>query len=559
MISHLRITNYALIRDIELSPQQGFNIITGETGAGKSIILGALGLLRGNRADAKAMGNPGLKSVVEADFSLTEDTRRQLKPLLESADIDDAGDQCIIRREILPSGRSRAFVNDTPVKLTDLGPIADRLVDIHSQHKNLLLADSDFQLRVIDSIARNSESIATYRKIYEEYRALIHEYSDTRQEIERTRADADYIKYQLDELTNLNPVEGEDVELQERRRSLAASETEARALSQAGEILAWGDVNVSDLLDRALEALQEGAAESRQLNDLAERLNSAMTEVNDIADTITAAAAKVGDSPAMIEEIDSRLQRLNTLMTRHKASSAGKLIEIRNSLARRLTALTDADATLADMEHRARALKRRALEAAAVITEGRKRAATLLVEKLLEKARPLGLSNLTAEIAVTTGRLNPNGVDTVDFRFSFNKNQPLQSIGATASGGEISRVMLALKSILAGSVNLPTIIFDEIDTGVSGDVAARMGDMMASLARDMQVITITHLPAVAAYGKAHFKVFKRDGDDSTETYITPLDHEERRHELAAMLSGKSNDEAALAAADSMLNHTKNDI
>lgn len=557
MISNLRIANYALIRELELSPGKGLNIITGETGAGKSIILGALGLLRGNRADAHVVGNPAEKSVVEAEFTLSEATRAALAPLFEAADVDDAGSQCIIRREILPSGRSRAFVNDTPVLLSALGPIADKLVDIHSQHKNLLLADAAFQLRVLDSLADNSGPLEQYRTIHAEYRTLIKEYVDTRQEIERTRADADYIKYQLDELTSLNPIAGEDSELMSRRESLAATEAMAKALSEAGECLSWGPTPVSDMLDNALSALQNGVREAPQLAELADRLAAAKAEIDDIAEAVTAASSAVGDSPAVIEEIDRRLDRLNTMMARHKASSAGRLVEIRNVLARRLMALADADTTLGDLEKRARALKKRALEAAAVLTGRRREAAARLTDMLLEKARPLGLSNLAVDIRLTTGRLNPDGVDTVDFLFAFNKNQEPQSIGSTASGGEISRVMLALKTILAGSVNLPTIIFDEIDTGVSGDVAARMGDMMHSIGESMQVITITHLPAVAVRGDRHYKVFKKDSEKSTETSVVMLGRDERRREIATMLGGRGDDPAALAAADSMLESANN--
>lgn len=523
MISNLRITNYALIRDIQLSPAPGFNIITGETGAGKSIILGALGLLRGHRADPRAVGNPAEKSVVEAEFELSPGTRAAIAPLLEKAYIEDAGTHCIIRREILPSGRSRAFVNDTPVLLSDLGPITDHLIDIHSQHKNLLLADAAFQLRVLDTVAENAVPLETYREVHAQYRKAIKEYVDTREEIERTRADADYLKYQLDELTSFNPVAGEDVDLLARRDSLAATESMATALSQAGECILWGDVNACELLDRALAALQQAAHDAPQMAEMAARLESAKAEIDDIAESVSAAASSIGDSPAALEEIDRRLDRLTTLMTRHKVTTAAELVGVREDLKRRLTALADADAMLADLEKHARALKRRALEAAAVLSERRLKAADELRDKLLVLARPLGLANLAIEISITSGRLNPDGVDTVDFLFAFNKNQALQSIGNTASGGEISRVMLALKTILAGSLNLPTIIFDEIDTGVSGDVAARIGDMMARIAKSMQVITITHLPAVASRGEEHFKVYKRDTDDATTTYISKLE------------------------------------
>lgn len=554
MITHLRISNYALIERLELSPESGLNIITGETGAGKSIMLGALGLLRGNRVDPRVVTNPGEKSVVEAEFALSPQTRESLIQLLAEADIDDAGDRCILRREILPSGRSRAFINDTPAVLTTLAAVADRLIDIHSQHKNLLLGDSGFQLRVIDSIADNAEPLRRYAAAYADYKRVLREFVNTRDEIERTRADADFIRYQLDELRRLNPVEGEDEELTARRDELAAGEAIATALATAGNALSWGKVTAVELIESAVDALHDGADHSEELASLAERLEAAKAEIDSVADSISSAAASVGDSPAQLEEIDRRLSRLNTLMVRHKASSAGQLAEIRDSLERRLSDLDDADITLADLEKKARKLKRTALEVATEISERRKVAATRLAEQLAETARPLGLANIVVEISVTTGKLNPDGIDTVDFLLAFNKNQAPQPIGNAASGGEISRVMLALKSILANSLNLPTIIFDEIDTGVSGDVAARMGSMMRSLSEHMQVITITHLPAVAARGNSHYKVFKRDTETASRTFITQLDDAARRSEIAAMLSGDAADPAALAAADAMLTH-----
>lgn len=552
MITHLRITNYALIRDISLDPAAGFNIITGETGAGKSIILGALGLLRGSRADMRAVKDPSEKSVIEAEFSLDSNTRDVLAPIFKEADIDDGGATCIMRREILPSGRSRAFVNDTPVNLTVLGHIADRLVDIHSQHKNLLLADAAFQLRVLDSLADNAALLDEYHRTYADYRAALHRFSATRTAIDRTRADADYIRYQLDEINSLNPLAGEDLELQRRRDSLASTEAVASALADAGECLGWGEPAATELLDRALTALQSIAHTSDELSALTERLENARAEVEDIAAAVSGIASAVGDSPAMLEEVDRRLDRLSAMMARHKAASADKLIEVRNSLARRLNALADADNILGELEKEARRLKKQALGIAAALSERRTAAARRLSDDLRAKASPLGLDNLAVDISVTTGKLNADGTDTVDFLFAFNKNQQPQSIGSTASGGEISRVMLALKSILAGKVNLPTIIFDEIDTGVSGDVASRMGAMMAEIARDMQVITITHLPAVAVKGSRHFKVYKRDSELTTETFITELDADGRRHEIAAMLGAGADDPAALAAADSML-------
>lgn len=554
MITYLHIVNYALIRDLTLEPGPRFNIITGETGAGKSIILGALGLLRGNRADMQAVRNQAEKSIVEAHFALDEPTRRTLKPILERADAYTEGDDatCILRREILPSGRSRAFINDTPVNLGALAEVSDRLIDIHSQHKNLLLSDAGFQLRVLDSLADNQALLADYRERYTEFRAALKEYTDARTTIERTRADADYLKYQLDELDNLAPAAGEDEDLRAQRDRLSANEATARALTTAADALSWGECSALVSVDRALEALQDIEGVAADIDSLAERLVSVKAELSDIADTVAAAAGETGDAPAMIEQIDSRLSRLDIMTARHKVASSAALVEIRDSLARRLEDLGDADNILGELEKAARARKRAAMQTAETLSQRRRAAAADLEAQLREVAAPLGLNNLVVDIDIEHVKLNADGCDAVDFRFAFNKNQQPSSIGATASGGEISRVMLALKSILADRVNLPTIIFDEIDTGVSGDIAARMGDLMARIAGSMQVITITHLPAVAARGDRHFKVFKRDNEVDTETFVTPLDREQRIAELATMLGGDPADHTAVAAAKSML-------
>lgn len=556
MITHLHITNYALIDDMELSPRDGLNIITGETGAGKSIILGAISLLRGARADMRAIADRNRKSVVEAFFSTSETTRNALAQLMSDSDIDDPdGESVILRRELLPSGRSRAFINDTPVTLTTLGTVADRLIDIHSQHKNLLLADGEFQLRVLDSLAGNGPLLDKYHGLYAEYRSMLRTFADTRAEIDRTRADADYIRYQLDELNRLNPVAGEDTDLAERRDALAASEAVARAISESGRCLAWSDSSAIELIDTALEALQGAADLSGEMAALANRLEAVRSETDSIAEALRSASESVAGSPAAVAEIDNRLDRLNVLMNRHRVDSAAALAAVRDKLAERLESLDDAETTLSDLEAGARSLKRRALETATELSQRRKAAAADLAQRLAVEARPLGLNNLAVDISVTTGKLNADGIDTVDFLFAFNKNQTPRSIGDTASGGEISRVMLTLKAILADKVNLPTIIFDEIDTGVSGDVAARMGRMMKRISADMQVIAITHLPSVAACGETHFRVYKADTDDTTNTHIARLGDDERLHELAAMLGGRADDPAALAAAKSLFDTT----
>lgn len=554
MITSLRISNYALIKEIGLTLDPHFNVITGETGAGKSIILGALGLLQGRRADSRAIPSGEGKTVIEAAFAMDNDTSEAVNKLLAEAGASPAESTCVLRREILPSGRSRALIEGQPVSLTLLRDVGALLVDIHSQHKNLLISDPAFQLSVLDSMADNAALMRQYRDAYALYRKSLKRYADTRDAVEATRNDADYLQYQLDKLNDARLAPSEQEELEAQRDTLAATLNAGENLIEAAEALSWNDANALRCVDTAIAALSaiEDGYPSRR--DLLSRLEALRIELGDIADTVEADASGVREDPVNLEAVEQRLALIYSLEAKHKAESVEELIAIRDNLASRLATLADADNILAELKNDAVSLKRAALKIAALLTERRTAAAAALEALMLEKAAPLGLRNLNCEVRITTGKLNPDGCDTVEFLFAFNKNQEPAPIGATASGGEISRVMLVLKTILARHMQLPTIIFDEIDTGVSGDVASRMGALMAEGARHMQVITITHLPQVAALGDAHFKVYKRDDDTSTRTYIKPLDHEGRRTELASMLSGHPDDPAALAAADSLLSN-----
>jgi DNA repair protein RecN (Recombination protein N) len=553
MISSLSISNYALIREIEIKPVAGLNIITGETGAGKSIMMGALSLLQGRRADLSVVNNPAEKAVVEAVFELDADTAKALHPILQEAEVTENDGYCILRREILPSGRSRAFVNDVPATLPVLEQISAHLIDIHSQHKNLLLADSSFQLSVLDKLAENEALLAQYHGVYADYRKALRRYVDARDSIERTRADADYLEYQLDEIDHLQLVADEDTELAERREALEAASAIGSHLVDAADALMWADGNAVQQVKRAIDALADVSEISAEFRPLLDRLQVVKVELADIADSVALSASGVRDDSQTLEDIDDRLGRLNQLMSKHKVDSVNALIAKGDDMRRRLAEAADADNVLGSLEQAARALKKQAVTLATELSQRRSTAAHVLEQKICERAMPLGLDNLVCNIAITVGKLNADGHDTIEFLFAFNKNQQPMPIGDTASGGEISRVMLALKSILADHIHLPTIIFDEIDTGVSGDVAARMGALMAAIGSRMQVITITHLPPVAARGAAHFKVYKRDNDTSTQTYIAPLSPAERRMEIALMLSGNADDPAALATADSLLN------
>ncbi len=551
MISSLKIKNYALIKELELRLDAGFNIITGETGAGKSIIMGALGLLQGGRSSIKSNLEPGEKTVVEAVFTFDGHIDAQIAATLQREGVTHTEGQCKLRREITASGRGKAFINDEPVGLSALQAIAESLLDIHSQHKNLHLADADFQMEVLDNIASNSDILDSYRKIYTQYKASLQKYASMRDQIENTRDDAEYLQFQLDKLQQYNLLPDEETDLEARRASLEETSRRGTALIEAAKSLSWDDINALQSVDAAIAALGDCGED-----DVVDRLETIRTELADIADTVSDKASALNDNPETLEDIDDRLSKLYALFQRHKVRSSNELIAIRDNLQARLDALANAEDVLDELKSNAIELKRKALEVADKLSKRRHAAAEKLTDKIVHDARPLGLANLNCHIQLTTGKLNPFGVDTVDFLFAFNKNQELQPIGKTASGGEISRIMLVLKSILAEYMHLPTIIFDEIDTGVSGEAASRMGELMSRTANYMQVMSITHLPQVAAQGNAHFKVYKNDDENGTHTHIARLSQPERISEIALMLSGDASDKAAIAAATSLLEKSR---
>ncbi|MGM9845040.1 MAG: DNA repair protein RecN [Muribaculaceae bacterium] len=552
MIVSLSISNYALIDHLEIALDGGFNIITGETGAGKSIILGALGMLLGARADARVIRNAQSKSVVEAEFRPDEQLQSVLAPILAEAQVDDGGEVCILRRELSPTGRTRAFVNDTPVTLTLLRRVAVHLVDIHSQHQNLLLADTAYQLSVIDHMAANGPLLAAYRAAYGEYKQMLQQYIKTRDMVSRNKADADFIAYQLEELNDMQLRAGEQAELESRRQMLANAGVLQEHLGAAVAALGGTDSGALDALDTAIANCRSMGAVIADADDLADRLDSVAIEVKDILDTLAARADGITADPEMLVAIEERLSRLYSLELKHHVDTVDELIAVRDKMAEQLEAISNSDDVLASLEASARELKRKAMALARKLSERRREAADAFAERLRVMAAPLGMANLRCEVAMTQGKLGADGIDALELLFAFNKNQMLSSVAATASGGEISRLMLCVKSILAEKMSLPSIIFDEIDTGVSGDIANRIARMMADIARRIQVVTITHLPQVAARGRCHFKVYKEDNDTATATRISRLTSEQRVSELALMLSGDPHDEAALEAARAML-------
>lgn len=551
MIVKLHISNYALISEIDIQFQEGLNIITGETGAGKSIILGALSLLQGERADMKAIRDTSKKSIIEAVF----DTRgfSSMKSLFEENDIDWYDDSCILRRELSPSGRSRAFINDTPVGLQMLRDVAMRLVDIHSQHQNLLLADEKYQLSIIDNLADNAELLVKYEEFYNVYKAALKDFTRTRDMIARNKADSEFISFQLEQLKGMKLKPGEQEELERERDVLANMSQIKDFLSDALDSLSMGDSNVLSGLDRCSDSLQRLSDVFEDADSLAERLESARLEIKDIAETLADYDNDLTSDPTTLDYIEERLGKLYSLEAKHHVETTDDLIALRDKLESQLVSIENADEELSELQNKAKTAKRNALHIAKQISERRHEQAAIFAEELRERAIPLGMKNLRCEIAVNDCKLSPTGIDVVDFKFAFNKNQPLMSVGSTASGGEISRLILSIKSVIAEKMQLPTIIFDEVDTGVSGDIALRMAALMSRISVTSQVIAITHLPQVAAKGVSHFKVYKEDDENSTNTHIRVLNEEERISELALMLSGNPDDTSARKAAISLIN------
>ena len=552
MIKTLHISNYALIDRIDITFFPGLNIITGETGAGKSIILGALGLLLGGRADTKVVRDPNVKSVIEATFSA--DGYTSLQQFCEENDIDWDDDTVILRREISTTGRSRAFINDSPVNLAQLQTAGLFLIDIHSQHQNLLLASPPYQLQVIDSVACNATLNEEFRTLYNSYRQALRQYKQERIALDRARTNEEFLRYQYDMLVNasLQPVELEELE---NERKLLANMAQVKAsLQLIGGALTDGDTNADDLVREAAAEASQIASYVDDGEALADRLEALRVELRDIAATFADADGALSDDPARLDEVEERVNLLYDLLRRQQAETIEQLIEIRDRLANEIKAIDLGDEGLQKSETAAKKAKRAAMEKAEELSASRKAAAQQFAADLKERATPLGMKNLQVEISIKPVQLSATGIDAIEFLFAFNKNQPLRPVGSTASGGEISRLMLSIKSLVAHKMQLPSIVFDEVDTGVSGDVAHRMGALMKDISENIQVIAITHLPQVAAKGNAHFRVFKTDTDSSTITRIELLTPENRIAEIAQMLSGSTIDQAALANARALIDN-----
>ena len=551
MLKLLRISNFAIIDNLEINFEKGFSIITGETGAGKSIMMGALSLILGEKVDFKAIRNAEKKSVIEAVFSIGE---YGLERVFEANDIDYESDECIMRREILPNGRSRSFINDTPVTLPVMRSISMHLVDIHSQHSNLLLSQKSYQLGILDSIIGERGLIENYDKEYKKYTSLRNRLEELKRISSQRKVEEDYLRFQLGQLKELSLTEDEDAELESEERKLS-NITEIKSALWDTEQLLDGEMQsvIGDVttVSQKLGQIESVCSEAAELND---RISSILIDLKDISRTVAGLQSNLVDNLAELERIQERLNAIYSLETKHKVSSSNELLKLQNKLEAQLADIDSTEEEIGELEGEVASQRVETMKSAELLSAARKTAAASFASSLIGVATPLGMKNLRFEIEFEQVDLCRDGIDSVQFLFSFNKQQALMPVASSASGGEISRLMLCVKSIMARSMQMPTIIFDEVDTGVSGDIANRMGEMMKEISRTIQVITITHLPQVAVKGAVHYKVFKQDSADSTFTSIKRLDKEERVREIAQMLSGEAIDEAALNNAKSLLGY-----
>ena len=556
MIKQLHISNYALIDKLDIGFDDGLTIITGETGAGKSIILGALSLILGDRADTKAIRDTAAKTVVEATFDISG---YQLERFFIDNDIDWDEHECLLRRELSPNGRSRAFINDTPVGLNQLRELSTRLLDIHSQHSNMLLSQPLFQLSILDSIADNGALLERYRKQYQQYKEDERQLQETRRSIEQMRHNEDYIRFQLDQLQALQLQPDEDQELEALQSKLSNITELKEALWNVETELDSEENSILQRLGTVAQRLEEAERNLNDVEGMSQRVRSALIDLKDIAQSVTSIVDTLNDDPAELARVDDRLNSIYALERKHNAQDVNALIDIQHDYERQLNEIEHNDDIIEELTARVEAARAAAGKIAAQLSDKRHEAAKRFGKELLALASPLGMKNIAFEVAFNSTDLNANGTDSVEFMMAFNKNQQPMPVKETASGGEISRVMLCIKTIIARHMQLPSIIFDEVDTGVSGDVANMIGEMMADISRSIQVIAITHLPQVAANGDHHLRVFKTDTDVETLTHVEQLSQDEHIMEVARMLSGKDLNQAAIDNAKSLINHKhKND-
>lgn len=550
MLKQLYIKNFTLIDELNIQMHPGFSVITGETGAGKSIILGAIGLLLGNRADSKSIKAGRDRCVIEAHFDLS---KYDMQQFFTDNDIDEDLSDTIIRRELTAAGKSRAFINDTPVSLTKMRELGEQLVDIHSQHQNLLLQKEDFQLNVVDIIAQNEKQRKNYEAAYNQYKQANQKLNALKAEIEKNRENEDFLRFQFKELDEAQLQNGEQEELEQEYEMLSHSEDIKTALYQADNHLSGDDGNIIERLKQASEQLANIKDVYPEVTELLERIDSSYIELKDIAQEINGLTDHVEFDPARLETINERLDKLNSLQQKFHVRDLGELIETYHQLKEQLSHIDHSDENVEALEQEVAQLLEKAQKQAKELTAIRTKAAKKVEEEMKQRLIPLGIPNVRFCISLTEKPLSHDGGDKVSFLFSANKSTPLQPVTQVASGGEIARVMLSLKAMISGAVKLPTIIFDEIDTGVSGKIAEKMAQIMVEMGNhERQVLSITHLPQIAAMGSHHYKVSKQETDEGTISRMTELSQQERVQEIAQMLSGSDVSEAALANAKELL-------
>ena len=549
MLKRLSISNYALIDQLDIDFEQGLTIITGETGAGKSIILGALSLILGERADSSSIRDKERKTIVEASFNIKN---YNLKSFFDDNDLDYYDGELIARREINPNGRSRAFVNDGVVPLSTLKELMTRLVDIHSQHSNMLLARPSFQLSILDNIAVHENELNAYHELYSQYKSTERQLNELRENYERNHSEEDYLRFQLDQFKETALKPGEDEELENQQRRLANATSLKEDLWKIIKILNSEENSLIDQMADIHSTLSNAEENLSEVEGMSERVNNAIIDFKDIAQSVAAIEEGLNDDPVTLQKVEDRLNTIYSLERKHNVKTVDDLIALQEQYSARLDAIDCSEERINAMQEQLALQRQAAASKAETISENRRKAAEMFVHDVLPIAQNLGMKNLLFDINFNKVDLNSTGSDSVEFLFAFNKNQALMPVKDTASGGEISRLMLCIKSVIARSMNLPTIIFDEVDTGVSGEIAHKIGDMMGEIARHIQVIAITHLPQVASHGNSHLRVFKTDTDTQTVTSIERLNDEEHVIEVARMLSGSEIDQAAINNARALI-------
>lgn len=561
MLKELHIRNFALIDSLDIDFESGFSVITGETGAGKSIVLGAIGLLMGQRADTKAIKTGAQKCSIEAHFNLSA---YDMKKWFDENEIDFDADDCIIRRELTASGKSRGFINDTPATVHQMKELGEMLMDVHSQHQNLLLQKEDFQLNTVDIIAHNTKEREAYTKAFHELHAAEKALAEQKESISENQKNEDFMRFQLDELTAANLVAGEQEELEQEQDSASHTEEIKSALYTADTLLNGDNNDIISNLKQVCGSIESITSVFPQVEELSERLESAYIEIKDIASDINSALDDVEFNPKRLEYINDRLDTFYSLEKKYSKNTVEELIEERDRLQRAIDAIDNSDEELKEQTAKVVSLRKEAMQLAEALTKTRAKAAKTVEEEIHKRLTALGMPNVQFAVELTCNKsddsshLTKDGQDKIAFMFSANKGMALRPVSQVASGGEIARVMLSLKAMISGAVKLPTIIFDEIDTGVSGKMAEKMAEIMKEMGEaNRQVISITHLPQIASKGSCHYKVEKHDTESGTTSLMRRLNDEERVQEIAQMLSGENITEAALTNARELLKPAAN--